>query len=142
MSRTYIPKALRLKIRQTSRNRCGYCLTPEIIVGEELEIEHIIPEAAGGLTIEENLWLACSKCNLHKGDRVEAIDPITGEIQKLFNPRTQNWFDHFEWSSDGDTIIGKTPVGRATVIALSLNRLPLVQSRRLWATHGLHPPTE
>lgn len=31
-----------------------------------MEIDHIIPEALGGLTEEDNLWLACPLCNEHK----------------------------------------------------------------------------
>jgi hypothetical protein len=33
-------------------------------------IDHIIPEALGGLTEEDNRWLACSLCNNHKGVRL------------------------------------------------------------------------
>jgi hypothetical protein len=37
----------------------------------------------------------------------------------LFNPRMQNWDDHFELS--GAQIIGRTAIGRATVSLLRLN---------------------
>ena len=60
MSRTYVPKALRGKIAAQARYRCGYCLTAESIVGTPMELDHIIPESIGGLTEEDNLWLACS----------------------------------------------------------------------------------
>ncbi len=33
MSSTYIPKALRLRIAEEARHRCGYCLTQEVLVG-------------------------------------------------------------------------------------------------------------
>ena len=33
----------------------------------------------------------------------------------LFNPRTQTWFEHFHWSTDGLQILGLTPIGHATV---------------------------
>jgi hypothetical protein len=32
----------------------------ETVVGTPMELEHRIPESFGGLTEEENLWLACS----------------------------------------------------------------------------------
>ena len=35
------------------RYRCGYCLTQQAIVGMPMELEHLIPEALGGRTVEE-----------------------------------------------------------------------------------------
>ncbi len=45
----HIPKALRQRVTEQGRHRCGYCLTSEYIVGTPMEIEHIIPQALGGL---------------------------------------------------------------------------------------------
>jgi 5-methylcytosine-specific restriction endonuclease McrA len=59
MSRTYIAKELRERVAADARHRCGYCLTAEAIVGTAMEIDHLIPESLGGLTVKENLWLAC-----------------------------------------------------------------------------------
>lgn len=67
MTRVYIPRALRERIAEQARHRCGYCLTPAALIGAPLEIEHLIPVSLGGLTEEDNLWLACSLCNGHKG---------------------------------------------------------------------------
>ena len=142
MSETYIPKALRRRMAEQARHRCGYCLTSEFVVGVPMEIDDILPESLGGLTEEENLWLACSLCNDHKGDRIAALDPETGEIVRLFNPRFQEWAGHFAWSETSDRIIGLTPIGRATVIALSLNRPTLVRARQLWKLVGWHPPED
>jgi hypothetical protein len=114
----------------------------ERVVGTPMEIEHIVPESLGGRTEEENLWLSCSLCNEHKGSRVAARDPDTGEIVALFHPRRQDWTEHFAWSADCTRITGRTPTGRATVIALSLNRASLVRSRRVWVRAGLHPPRD
>jgi hypothetical protein len=107
-----------------------------------LTFDHIIPEAAGGLTVRSNLWLACERCNRYKGDRTTAIDPETGQDVGLFNPRTQVWAEHFAWSEQGITIVGITPVGRATVIALHLNHPLAVTARRYWVRVGWHPPSE
>lgn len=76
----------------------------------------------------------------HKGSRVAAIDPESGDLVALFNPRHQVWHEHFMWSSDSTMIIGLTPNGRATVFALHLNRISLVLARREWVTVGWHPP--
>lgn len=105
-------------------------------------IDHIIPEAAGGPTVLENLCLACHSCNEFKGAQVEVQDPLTGERASLFHPRQQQWREHFCWSEDGSEIAGLTPVGRATVVALKLNHPDIVEARRRWARVGWHPPQE
>ncbi len=142
MSRSYIPKALRERVSAQARHRCGYCLTSVTIVGTPMEIDHIIPESIGGQTAEDNLWLACSLCNDHKSDRIAALDPSSGEIVRLFDPRRQVWHEHFSWTAEGDRVVGLTPVGRATVVALNLNRPSLVKARQAWCTVGWHPPKD
>jgi hypothetical protein len=79
-------------------------------------------------------------CNAHKGDRITAFDPKTATLVRLFNPRRQVWTEHFAWTAERDRIVGTTPFGRATVVALDLNRAPLVLSRREWVRVGWHPP--
>jgi 5-methylcytosine-specific restriction endonuclease McrA len=51
---TYISTKLRQQVRTDAGRGCGYCLSSEILTGIPLEIEHIIPEARGGLTEREN----------------------------------------------------------------------------------------
>jgi hypothetical protein len=58
----------------------------------------------------------------------------------LFNPRLQQWADHFSWTDDGTNVVGLTPMGRATVSALSLNTEFRVRTRALWVEVGWHPP--
>jgi hypothetical protein len=137
---TYFSEDLKNRIRQTSQNRCGYCLTPQQIISMPFEIEHIQPIAEGGTDDEENLWLACRNCNGFKHAKTKAVDPITQTEVFLYNPRTQNWFEHFEFSNDKTEIIGKTPCGRATVIALRLNFEQAVNARKLWVNVGWYPP--
>jgi len=142
MSTVFIPKALRRRVTEQARHRCGYCLTTELLIGAPMEIEHIIPLASGGQTAESNLWLACSLCNQYKGIRVVVPDPFTDEYVPVFNPRQQAWNEHFIWSTDFERIIGRTAIGRATVAALHLNRPLLMRSRRVWVAAGLHPPSD
>jgi hypothetical protein len=104
----YVPKALRERVAAQARQRCGYCLTTERITGAPMEIDHIIPHSLGGPTEEDNLWLACSMCNDHKGNQIAAPDPVTGEAVRLFDPRHQH-----------GTI---TLPGRRKAIALSAKR--------------------
>lgn len=91
MTRVYIPRALREQVAREARRRCGYCLTPEALIGAPLEIEHIIPVSLGGWTALVNLWLACSLCNEYKGNRIAGIDPVTGDLFPFFDPRRQIW---------------------------------------------------
>ncbi len=107
---------------------------------QRLEIEHIIPTAAGGTDEEENLWLACRLCNNKKAAKTRGYDPATGRRVPLFNPRRQKWRRHFSWSDDGAQIVGRTANGRATVSALNLNNEIALVVRLNWITAGWHPP--
>jgi hypothetical protein len=136
MARSYIPIEIERRVRKDAQNRCGYCLSPQ-----RLEIEHIIPIAKGGSNDESNLWLACPICNRYKSDKITNIDSETGEIVKLFNPRTQIWSEHFFWTKDGLQIVGKTPTGRATVKVLHLSDdADALEVRSYWVLAGWHPP--
>lgn len=142
MSRSRVSESLRQRVRETARFRCGYCLTQEIVVSYPLHIEHLLPEAKGGTSDEENLWLSCSVCNNYKGIQTDTENPDTGEIVPLFNPRTQNWSEHFAWNEGGTHMIGLTPIGRATVNALKLNAPFRIISRQRWVSVGWHPPKD
>lgn len=107
-----------------------------------MQIEHIIPLTAGGTSDESNLWLSCAWCNSYKAAQTQAVDPHTGSLIPLFNPRTQLWTEHFRWSEDGIRIIGVTAVGRATVEALRLNNEYILPARSQWVLAGWHPPSD
>ncbi len=141
-TRRKVPLALGRRVRQQARQRCGYCLASEILLGMPLEFEHLLPVVAGGLTIEENLWLACRRCNHFKGAQIQAFDPQTGAWVALFNPRLQRWHEHFGWSKGGTQIIGKSACGRATVFALNMNNPEIVATRGLWVSVGWWPPSD
>ncbi|MGD1864495.1 MAG: HNH endonuclease [Phormidesmis sp.] len=136
----YISAELRDRIRQQAGNRCGYCLSLQKYVWGTLEIEHIIPKAAGGSSDEKNLWMACRPCNSHKADRTHGTDPLTDKIIALYHPRQQKWSEHFSWSNEGTHIIGTTPCGRVTVEVLQLNNPFAITVRRSWVSVGWHPP--
>jgi len=135
-----ITDEIRARVRAAAGERCGYCLSPQYLVLGQLEIEHIIPRARGGSDDEDNLWLACRLCNNAKGVQTECLDPDTGQRVRLFDPRRQSWTDHFSWSADGTRVLGQTPCGRATVLALQLNGLVAVTVRRCWVAADWHPP--
>jgi hypothetical protein len=130
------------KIRREARNRCGYCLTPQAIISMPLEIEHLHPIAEGGTDDEENLWLACRNCNGFKHAKTRGIDPQTNIETAIFNPRTQVWNEHFEFSGNKTEIIGKTACGRVTVMALRLNFAQAVEARKVWISADWYPPKD
>ena len=107
-----------------------------------MELDHIIPEVTGGQTTKENLCLACISCNRSKRAQTQAVDPVSGQVVPLFNPRKQQWKEHFAWSEDGTRIIGLTPCGRATVVALKMNNADIVRARRRWVTVDWWPPED
>jgi hypothetical protein len=135
-----VAPTLRQRIAERAAFQCGYCRTQEKVSGIPLTLEHIVPKAKGGQSSEDNLWLSCRLCNEAKGVLTEARDPESGEYVPLFNPRLQRWSEHFSWSETGTRIVGKTPVGRATVQALSMNTEIHVLARALWVEAGWHPP--
>lgn len=125
-------------VRARADGRCQYCLMHESLQGATFHLEHIIPRCQGGLSVLENLALACPGCNLHKAGRISAIDPATGDFVPLFHPVMQPWVKHFRFS--GDRIEGLTAAGRATVEALNLNHPRRRRIREVEAAFGLYPP--
>ena len=139
MSRVWIPKRIAKLVRERADDRCEYCLLPQEWQESEFHIDHIRPRVAGGDTRLENLALACVGCSLKKAARQSVFDSRTGRMVRLFHPRTDNWSDHFTWDERW-RIVGSTPVGRATVAALQLNRRRLLEIRRDLARLGRYPP--
>lgn len=136
----YVPAALKRHVRERFANRCAYFRTAEDLTATQFEIEHIDPRAAGGETAFANLCLACPMCNRFKSDSSSAVDPVTAISVPLFHPQLQVWREHFEWSNDATEIIGLSPVGRATIVALRMNRPAMIRVRRMWVAMGEHPP--
>lgn len=67
-----------------------------------------------------------------------AVDPESGTSVQWFHPRLHVWSDHFAAEPVGE-IIGRTAIGRATVISLSLNRVLAVAIRHEERLRGRWP---
>ena len=132
-------RSLRDRIEERARRRCEYCLAPQDACGYRFHLEHILPATRGGGDEEPNRAQACASCNLAKSDRVSAPDPLTGTETPLFNPRAQNWPEHFRWNEDQWTLTDLTAVGRATISALDLNSELRQRARPFWLAAGLLP---
>jgi hypothetical protein len=140
MSERHIPAELRRRVEARAGGRCEYCKSLASISSQPFSIEHILPRARGGTGREENLALACQGCNNHKYDKIEVRDPASGDVVPIYHPRSDRWDDHFAWSDDFARILGVSPTGRGTVVALRLNREGLVNLRRVLYAAGKHPP--
>lgn len=131
MPQNYVPVELRQLTRDRALARCEYCLLPDEFAFFPHQIDHVVAQKHGGATEQENLAWACVLCNIHKGSDLTSIDPKTGQLERLFNPREDNWQEHFRWVVA--RIEPLTSIGRVTERLLQLNmparleeRLPLV----------------
>ncbi|MBW4671788.1 MAG: HNH endonuclease [Cyanomargarita calcarea GSE-NOS-MK-12-04C] len=119
MSVTYISAALRRQVEERANYRCEYCLLPGRVAFFSHEIDHVIAEKHGGATNADNLAYTCWRCNRHKGTDLGSFDPETGAFSFLFNPRTQEWAEHFTLSEL--ELLGLTSEGRTSVKLLQMN---------------------
>jgi hypothetical protein len=134
---TYIPVGIRQLVIQQAGERCEYCLYPQEMSFLAFEVEHIIAEKHGGATVADNLALACPYCNRLKGSDLGSLDPETDQLTPFFNPRTQQWDEHFQL--DGAHIVPLTPEGRVTVLILQFNRPDCLQERQHLIEVGKYP---
>lgn len=124
--------ATRAVVRKRAKNRCEYCAIQESdFPFAPFHVEHIVPRKHGGSDDLQNLALACLHCNLHKGPNLTGIDPVSGQIERLFNPRVDSWTEHFAFR--GVTISGLTPAGRATAAVLNMNAAGRLELRAVIA---------
>jgi HNH endonuclease len=133
-------------VRNRAEGLCEYCHSPEKISSSRFTLDHLQPRSLDGSDTEENLALACNRCNQHRYNFVVGRDIETAAILPLFNPRHQLWSEHFTWSADGTKIIGTTAIGRATCNRLDMNdekykgERSIREARALWVAAGWHPP--
>lgn len=142
MSEFQTPSQLRKAVKERANSCCEYCWYQERLARGPFVLEHTMPKSRGGETTFDSLAWSCHACNGHKYNKTQGIDPETGESVPLYNPRQQQWNEHFKWSEDYTRIEGKTSTGRATVEALRLNDEGVVNYRRILYTAGEHPPKE
>lgn len=141
MPKAYISAEKKRILVERAEERCEYCQCRADYATETFAAEHVIPRSRGGNDELDNLALACSGCNGRKYNKLEVVDPTTGEMTLLFNPRRQNWKEHFGWSKDYTQIIGLTATGRATVTVLQMNRQSVINIRKAMFIMGVHPPS-
>jgi hypothetical protein len=113
-------QTLRDYVRQRAGNVCEYCRLPQSSSRFiRFHMEHIIARQHRGLSVANNLALACGYCNHHKGPNIAGLDPETGKLVPLYDPRCDQWSEHFAWNDV--VLVGLTPVGRTTIELLAIN---------------------
>ena len=129
---------LRRQVVEWVGNCCEYCLLPQELAASTHQVDHVIAEKHGGQTVIENLALSCTVCNRRKGSDLSSLDPVTGTLVPLFNPRTQLWSTHFRL--EGAHMLGMTIEGRTTVAFLRLNVAERLMERTAFLRAGRYPP--
>jgi hypothetical protein len=130
--------ALRDLVWQRAQGRCEYCrLHQEHEPFYPFHVEHIIAKQHLGRDAASNLALACHQCNLRKGPNLSGMDAKTQRMVRLFHPRRHTWSRHFRWQ--GAILVGRTPIGRATVAVLAINLPKRVVQRQALMEEGVFP---
>jgi hypothetical protein len=133
-------RKLEEEIRARAQGLCEYCQFPEALSELRHVLDHIIARQHEGQTVAENLALCCGRCNGRKGPNIAGIDPQTGQLTRLFNPRNDRWDEHFCWS--GALLVGLTAIGRTTVNVLGMNHAYRVAVRQVLLVAGKLPSQE
>jgi hypothetical protein len=139
VAKVRVAGAVREMVEARALGCCEYCLTPVAYSPDPFSIDHVVPRSAGGPNDPENLAFSCQGCNGRKAAATRHVDPSTGETVPLFNPRLDRWSDHFKWADGTERVVPVTPVGRATVDRLQLNRPGLVKLRGALQKLGEQP---
>lgn len=135
-----ITAALRRAVRERAQGRCEYCGISDSETLLPHEPDHVIATQHGGETSLTNLAYACFQCNRFKGPNIASLDPATGALTPLFNPRVDRWNHHFRLS--GASIEPLTPIGRATASLLRLNDAERVTIRGNLLNRGRYGPPQ
>jgi len=127
-----MPVGLYEKVAARAQHRCEYCRAPEVFFNHRFALDHIVPRVFGGREEMSNLALACHSCNGHKYQKQMILEVSHKRPIRLFNPRRDNWAEHFRWSRNKTRIIGRSAIGRATISALHMNSDRQIEARILW----------
>jgi len=117
-------------VRRRADNHCEYCRVHQSYYPDfAFHVEHIIARQHGGSDDPQNLALACHLCNSKKGPNLSGLDPETGSLTRLFNPRTDVWEEQFRLDGDSQ-IVGLKAIGRTTAYVLGMNADIRIRIRR------------
>jgi len=136
MSR-YISDTLRAEVAERANFCCEYCRLPLRYSLFRFQVDHIVSLKHGGQTVLENLALACGFCNTNKGADLGTFLDSPKELIPFFNPRDDDWHNHFEFEGAG--IGAKTKIGAATIKIFGFNQVERIMERQILINAGLYP---
>jgi len=140
MSAGYVSVQLRRAVIVRAGNCCEYCRISQEDQFFAFAIDHIIAEKHGGETHLDNLCLSCPDCNAFKGSDIASLDrEVDGALTPLYNPRQDNWDDHFRLDAATGSVKARTPIGRVTVFLLRLNDPDRMMDRKLLVDAQRYP---
>ena len=82
---------MREKIKQRDNYTCQLC-GKQMLDNVGMHIDHIIPKSKGGKTVESNLQVLCSVCNLKKSDKIIATTPKDNQSFIVTTPKDNQSF--------------------------------------------------
>ena len=106
-----IPTKVKNEVALRLNYKCEYCFLPEKASFYNFHIDHIRSIKHGGSSEIDNLAYCCPDCNYFKGTDIASFSK-NDELVLFFNPRIQEWSEHFE-ILDG-IVLGKTDIGNVT----------------------------
>jgi hypothetical protein len=134
----YLSDKIRLQVWLRASNCCEYCYLHRDSAFFTHEIDHIISLKHNGQDILVNLALACYYCNRYKGTDIGSI--YMGEFIRFFNPRIDNWHEHFEMDLPTATIQPLSPIGEVTATILGFNQVDRIIERQILIASNQYPP--
>ena len=133
----HVAAALRRLVAVRARHACEYCRIRESDTYYGCQVDHVISEKHGGPTVADNLAFACAFCNRFKGADIATLSSVTGQLTRLYHPRSDQWTDHF--ANNGGRLRGLTEIGRATLDLLRVNADDRVLEREALIAEGRYP---
>lgn len=127
MSR-YIAEITRSFVAERANFKCEYCRISDENTFFAFHIDHIISLKHSGSSSTDNLAYSCQICNLNKGSDIATFINDVPEPIRFYNPRTDNWSDHFMITSSG-FLQALTQIATATVKILNLNHPDSITER-------------
>ena len=113
VQQSHYPPFTRFNLFLRDRFGCQYCGIKSR--AEDLTFDHVVPRSRGGQTSWDNIVTACTRCNLHKGNklaresgmhpRVVPRRPTTYDLQRAgraFPPNYlhESWRDFLYWDAE------------------------------------------
>jgi hypothetical protein len=132
-----ISKSLKKRIANRAHFRCEYCLLNESVSFYTFHIDHIKSTKHGGLSVLLNLAYCCPDCNYFKGSDLGTFVLNDEHLTRFFNPRKDNWHDHFILQNGA--IYGKTEIGVATARIFQFNNVDRLIFRQQLIALELYP---